>query len=97
MAITEGTAIVFIASRSGRAAKTRALWRVTVEDAMKICGDDRTRGQRSALHWTAKATQYEFVADDGRYDDLLKELGVTVLESKAMPAYTGKHRATAEA
>jgi len=100
----EPTALVVMISAHGGPAKMRALWRVSVADARKICSDPRTALRNSALHYLLSAAPegeyrgpgetlpdehrgdtWEFVADNGRWDSLLAELEVTVLESRAQP------------
>jgi hypothetical protein len=69
----------------------QVLWTVSEADARKICTDPRTRWERSSLHWTAlsrcgeRGKDWKYRADNGRQDDLLKELGVTVLGYAGWP------------
>ena len=90
---------VYIATQGGtRSGNARVLWRMTVEDAMKVCSHPSTcgvgaYGSEWALMWTCHevkdiAVGIEdmelFAPDDGRFDDLFDELGVTVLASRAL-------------
>lgn len=80
--------IVFIASRHTTPPRLRALWKVSEEDAKKICSDRRTAGRSWMLCWTAVGVDNpsvrEYVPDDGRHVDVLVEHGVTVLDSFVM-------------
>ncbi|MFF0629758.1 DUF3560 domain-containing protein [Streptomyces sp. NPDC004296] len=77
----DGPAVVFIASENTAPTRLRVLWRVTRAEAQAICSDDRTRGERSALHWTERpgteGEDWEFITDDGRYAPLLAELSIS--------------------
>ncbi|MGW9047305.1 DUF6197 family protein [Streptomyces lydicus] len=77
----DGPAVVFIASQNTAPTLMRVLWRVTRAEAQAICSDDRTRGERSSLHWTERpgteGEDWDFVTDDGRYAPLLAELGIS--------------------
>jgi hypothetical protein len=87
------TALIVMVSKHGARTRHRALWRVRVRDAQRICSDPRTASRNSMLVWfgennlptSARGDAWEFTADDGRWDGLLSELGVTVLESKIKP------------
>ena len=64
---------------------------VTIQDAMKICSSEQTKGKRYAsewaLFWTDKKrydlsfdkTKLKWREDDGRFDKLFKDLDVKVL------------------
>jgi hypothetical protein len=55
------------------------------KDAKKLCSDPRSGGKRHMLCWTAYGVENEdwaFVRDNGKYDSLLDELGIMILESK---------------
>jgi hypothetical protein len=82
--------VVFMVSRHTNTPYRRVLWRMTRADAKKVCSDDRTGGARHMLCWTAvdidDATINHCVPDNGRYDALLRELGVTVLRRRAATA-----------
>lgn len=73
--------MVFIASQNTAPTLMRVLWRVTRAEAQAICSDDRTRGERSSLHWTelpgTEGEDWDFVTDNGRYAPLLVELGIS--------------------
>lgn len=75
---------VFIVNRLGHEATRRVLWRVTKEDAMKICTDPRTSGANYGLHWTAAGIDdpelNTFVEDNGMHDDVLAEHEIKVLD-----------------
>ena len=77
----DGPAVVFIASQNTAPTLMRVLWRVTRAEAQAICSDDRTRGERSSLHWTERpgteGEDWDFVTDDGRYAPLLAELAIS--------------------
>lgn len=75
---------VFIVSKLGHEATRRVLWRVTKEDAIKVCTDPRTAGENHALHWTGVDIDdpkvNTFVEDNGMYDAVLAEHEVRVLD-----------------
>lgn len=79
-------AVVFIVSKGRNPAFRRVLWRVSVADAKRICSDPRTSGRSYMLVWTVEHIDdpdvNEFVPN-GRpeHADVLRELGVTVLDS----------------
>jgi len=97
VAKAEPTALVVTISKHGGPVMQRALWRVSVADARKICTDPRTSLRNSALHYfldtslpeATRGEAWDFTADNGRWAPLLAELGVTVLESRAQPRRTG--------
>lgn len=76
---------VFIASEHGSMMKMQVLWTVSEADGRAICTDPRTRWVHSSLHWTFLSRcgelgrDWVYWRDDGRQDELLKELGVVVL------------------
>lgn len=78
---------VFIASKDTAPTKLRALWRMSASDAMKVCTDPRTAGLKHGLHWTQLGANnpdlwqecFEFVKDDGRYNEVLAELQVRII------------------
>ena len=76
------TVAVFIASRHTAPTKRRVLWLMSEEDARKVCSDPRTSGQNFMLCWTAgygkRGEDWNYTPDDGRWNDLLAELGVTL-------------------
>ncbi|WP_141275424.1 hypothetical protein [Streptomyces cacaoi] len=80
--------VVFIASQHTASPRLRALWKVSEEDAKKICSDRRIAGRSWMLCWTAAGVDNpnvrEYVPDDGRHADVLAEHGVTVLDSFVM-------------
>lgn len=82
---SEPLANVFMVSAGRNPTKARCLYRVTVSDAKKICSDPRTAGSRSSLHYSTETIDdtdmYSWGHDDGRYSDLLTELGVTLLSA----------------
>ncbi|EMF02435.1 hypothetical protein J7W19_29195 [Streptomyces mobaraensis NBRC 13819 = DSM 40847] len=71
---------VFIASKNTAPPRTRVLWRVTRDEAKLICSDPRTAARLHMLCWTARPgiwrEDWEWVKDNGRYDDVLSDLGV---------------------
>ncbi len=55
----------------------RVLWMARKEDAMRVCMDERTKGQNFFLGWTyAHGQRVRWVKDDGRFDDVLRDLGL---------------------
>lgn len=80
------TVAVFIASAHTTRPKRRVLWLMSEDDARKVCSDPRTSGRNSMLCWTAhygkQGKDWNYTPDDGRYNALLAELGVTVKEQK---------------
>jgi hypothetical protein len=77
---------VFIVSRNTTTPQRRVLWRMTRADAELVCSDPRTAGENYGLHWSAEGLDDEeantFVADDGRFDGVLAEYGVLILDCK---------------
>jgi hypothetical protein len=76
------TVAVFIASPHARHTRRRVLWLMSEEDARKVCSDPRTAGKSFMLCWTAdygkQGKDWNYTPDDGRFDALLAELGVTM-------------------
>jgi hypothetical protein len=76
------TVAVFIASRHTQPTQLRVLWLMSEEDARRVCSDPRTAGKNFALHWTAEygkqGRDWHYTPDNGRFDALLAELGVTM-------------------
>lgn len=80
--------VVFIVSRDTAYPYRRVLWRVSRGDAMQICSDPRTGIEAHPHHmlcWTAHDIDdpelNRFVEDNGRYDDVLVEHDIEVLDS----------------
>lgn len=75
--------VVFIVSRHSTTPYRRVLWRVSRADAMKICSDPRTLGRNFMLCFDGGHIDdpeiNRFVPDDGRFNEVLAEHGVTVL------------------
>ena len=75
------TVAVFIASQHTHPTRLRVLWLMSEEDARKVCSDPRTVGKNFQLHWTAdpgkQGRDWHYTPDNGRFDALLAELGVT--------------------
>lgn len=82
--------VVFIVSRHSNTPYRRVLWRVSRADAMKICSDPRTSGRNFMLCFDGGHIDdpeiNRFVPDDGRFDKVLAEHGVTVLTSPGRAA-----------
>jgi hypothetical protein len=76
------TVAVFIASRNTQPTRLRVLWLMSEADARKVCSDPRTAGQNFGLHWTSEhgkqGRDWNYTPDDGRWNGLLAELGVTL-------------------
>jgi hypothetical protein len=72
--------VYMISMKEGQYHSGRALWHMSVGDAMKVCSQPRTQGIGNwNAHWmlcwtTHKINSYEFVEDDGRFEKLLIEL-----------------------
>jgi hypothetical protein len=83
-AATVGTVLAFMVPKNSRPAVARVLYRLSVADAKVLCSDPRTAFRNSALHYSCclghEGRDWKFVPDGGRFDKLLAELGVTVLE-----------------
>lgn len=83
-------AVVFIVSKRSNTTHRRILWRVSRQDAMRICSDARTSGRNYMLCWTTRYLDdpdpdvNRYVRDRGQHADVLAELGVTVLDSLAI-------------
>ncbi|NUH42922.1 DUF3560 domain-containing protein [Streptomyces samsunensis] len=77
----DGPALVFIVSQNTTPARTRGLYRVTREEAQRLCSHPATSGKSYMLCWTERpgvlGEDFEFVTDDGRFADVLAELGIT--------------------
>lgn len=75
------TVAVFIASQHTQPTKLRVLWLMSEDDARRVCSDPRTSWRHSALHWTSEygkhGRDWHYTPDNGRWDELLAELGVT--------------------
>lgn len=85
----DALADVYFSSRKTQHAYRQVLWRMTVADAQRFCEHPATCHPGSwmmcwTVHELVDARPICFVADDGRFDALFEELGVTVLMSKAM-------------
>ena len=85
----ETLADVYYCSRKTQHAYRQVLWRMTVDDAMKVCESPETCHPGSwmmcwTIHELVDPRPICFVDDDGRFNDLFKRLGVTVLMSKQM-------------
>lgn len=78
---------VFIVSRSSNPTRMRVLWKVSRDDAMKLCSDPRTAGRNYMLCWTespgVQGNDWRYVWDNGKHDQVLSDLGITVLESRS--------------
>ena len=78
-------AVVFIASKHTSTDYRRVLWRVTREDAKKICNDSRTSGQRFMLCWADQDIDdpilNRYVPDSGATDDVLRDHNIRILHS----------------
>ncbi|MEV6133167.1 DUF3560 domain-containing protein [Streptomyces violaceusniger] len=77
----DGPALVFIVSQNTTPARTRGLYRVTREEAQRLCSHPATSGKSYMLCWTERpgvlGEDFEFVTDDGRFTGVLAELGIT--------------------
>ena len=63
----------------------RVLWEAPVDIARAVCGDGRTKGTHHFLGWTYQQGQrVKWVRDDGRYDDVLRDLGIRNQEGTLM-------------
>jgi hypothetical protein len=86
--MTAGTdeVVVFIVSRHTNTPYRRVLWRMTRADAMKVCGDPRTINSRHMLCFDGEDIDdpaiNRYVLDNGRYAEVLREHGVTVLRGR---------------
>ena len=65
----------------------KALWTVALNDAKKICNDDRTQGLGHFLAYfkfinIANYQHFKFISDNGRYNKLLKDHGIHIYQSK---------------
>lgn len=77
--------LIFYVSQNSTPPLLRVLWKVYREDAKRLCSDPRSAGRNHMLCWTAYGQEGEdwaFVRDNGRYDSLLKELGIYIIDSK---------------
>ena len=62
----------------------RVLWIASLENAKKICSHPKTCEQNTFLAFTDGSSpefKYEFVPDDGRFDDVIKALGLRKTEN----------------
>ena len=79
--------VVFIVSRNSPSDYRRVLWRVSLEDAKKICSDDRTSGRNFMLCFDKPDAECDrYIKDDGRFADALAEHNVAVLDSHELAA-----------
>jgi len=85
----EDEVVVFIASKHTSSNYRRVLWRVTREDAKKICNDPRTSGQRHMLCWTDQniddPTINRYIPDTGAHNDVLRDHDIQILHSAETP------------
>ncbi|MEA5367237.1 hypothetical protein VA596_47455 [Amycolatopsis sp., V23-08] len=76
-------ALVFIASKHTTPTHQRVLWRVSVEDAKKICSDSRTASPHYMLCFTTKniddPSAFVYVPDDGRHAEVLHDHNIRVI------------------
>jgi phage head maturation protease len=90
--VSSAEALVFIASKHTTPTRRRVLWRVSVEDAKKICSDPRTAGPSYMLCFTThdidNPASFTYVLDDGRHRDVLREHHIRVLCDHATAAST---------
>lgn len=86
-------AVVYMFFESGRFQKN-CLYVMKRSDAVKFCSHDRTRGKGRGGAWCYAFTTYrrnwretpdDFRLDDGRFEPLLKELGITPIWVKGRP------------
>lgn len=80
------TVLVFIASRGGGQPRRRVLWRMSAEHARAVCSDPRTGIGAHPDHmlcWTEDDTPgtWRFIRDNGRYGQVLDEVGAVVFEA----------------
>lgn len=77
----DGPALVFIVSQNSTPARMRGLYRVTRQEAQRLCSHPATSGKSYMLCWTERpgaiGEDFEFVTDDGRFAGVLAELGIT--------------------
>lgn len=79
--MADDAVVVFIASRNTSTAQRRVLWRMSREDARRLCSDARTSNDRHMLCWTADddPRYNRLVEDNGRYAQVLADLGIELL------------------
>ena len=75
----------------------KALWVVSIEDAQKICSDNRTRGQSHFLaYFILKDIQnynhFKFIDDNGMYNEIIKDYDIKIFQSKKMGYETVQKR-----
>lgn len=84
----DAPADVFLVSMAGTTGAPRVLWRMSTKDAMSLCERPETAGQLWMICWTQQMLieleAKNFATDDGRFDGLLSDLGITVLCSRKM-------------
>ncbi|MFF1612256.1 hypothetical protein ACFVYA_31120 [Amycolatopsis sp. NPDC058278] len=91
-------ALVFIASKRTTSSRRRVLWRVSVEDAKKICSDRRTAGPSYMLCYSTEniddPTSFVYVPDNGRHADVLREHQIRIIRdhTTSRPAATRRPR-----
>lgn len=78
----EERAVIVIVNRAGDNMHRgwSVLWRgLTIAQAKAICSDDRTAGPEHFLAWVREedCVKWRWVEDDGRYDPILAELGIS--------------------
>lgn len=55
----------------------QVLWKAQVEDAKRICSDERTAGSAHFLGWVhCRGQRIRWAKDSGQYDDVLRDLGL---------------------
>lgn len=65
-------------SRYGFGEPLRVLYKAPKSIAMQVCSDNHTHGKTWFLGWTRPGheTNYKWERDDGRFDNVLRELGL---------------------
>jgi hypothetical protein len=65
----------------------QTLFLLLLEDAQKLCSDERTRGSQHMLCYfeqrendKEQEQKFQFIENDGRYDSIIKELNIRVFE-----------------
>lgn len=81
---TEYRGIYLVSFSSGKDIGKRLLFTCSLDDAQKFCSDDRTKSKQSHSWMTVfnalpeDLSAKNFMKDDGRFDEVIKELGIKV-------------------
>jgi hypothetical protein len=87
--VSSAEALVFIVSKRTSPTRRRVLWRVSVEDAKKICNDPRTSGPHYMLCFTTEniddPSSFVYVPDNGSHSGVLRDHDIRIISDHSTP------------